>query len=104
MTALFISVDPERDTAENIKQYVSYYNKHLIDLTESKAEIEKIAQLGHVPYRTHPHKPLDTHYLVDHSASLYVINAEGELNQIVPFALPVEHIQKVVNEVVFSMK
>lgn len=102
--ALFISVDPERDTPEKMKQYVPYYNKDMIGLTGSKDEIEKVAKLYHVQYKIHDHKPLDQYYLVDHSASLYVVNVDGKLAQIIPFGLPVEHIQRVVNELLSKMQ
>lgn len=98
VTALFITVDPERDTAAKLKQYVPFYSKRLIGLTGSRQAIDQVTRAYHVQYRIHPHKPSDRHYLVDHSASLYVVSPEGKLTQIIPFGLPYEHIENVVRQ------
>ena len=96
--ALFISIDPERDTVEKLKQYVPYYSPQLIGLTGTLDEVNKVADAYHVQRRIHPHKKSDKNYLVDHSANLFVIDVDGKMLHIVPFGLPVEHIQKIVNE------
>jgi len=95
---LFVSIDPERDTPEKLKQYVPYFSPDLLGLTGSLAEVNKVADAYHVQRRIHPHKSSDKNYLVDHSANLYVISPEGKVIHIIPFGLPVEHIQDIVNE------
>ncbi len=104
VTALFITVDPERDTADKLKNYVHYYSPHLIGLTGSREDIDKVAKAYHVQYKIHPHKPEDKYYIVDHSASLFVVNHQGKLDQIIPFGLPVAHIQSVINEKLATME
>jgi cytochrome oxidase Cu insertion factor (SCO1/SenC/PrrC family) len=104
VTALFITVDPERDTAEKLKSYVHYYSSHLVGLTGSKESIDKVTKAYHVQYKIHPHKATNKFYIVDHSASLYVINQQGKLDKIIPFGLPIEHIQNVIKKVLSSMK
>ncbi len=94
--ALFISIDPERDSTEKLKQYVSFYSPHLIGLTGSQEEIDKVADAYHVQRKIHAHQPSNKNYLVDHSANLYVVNTQGELDTIIPFGLPLEHIRQVV--------
>jgi len=96
--ALFISIDPERDTAEKLKQYVPYYSPQLIGLTGTLDEVNKVADAYHVQRKVHPHDKSNKSYLVDHSANLFVIGTDGKIMHIVPFGLPVEHIQKVVRE------
>ncbi len=98
VTALFISIDPQRDTPAKLKQYVPYYSSRLVGLTGSQEEINKVADAYHVQRKIHPHNPSDTHYLVDHSANLYVVNGKGKLVKIIPFGLPVEHMQQVIND------
>ena len=102
VTALFITVDPERDTVDKLKNYVHYYSPHLIGLTGSKEDIDKVTKAYHVQYKIHPHKSTDKNYIVDHSASLYVVNQQGKLDQIIPFGLPVKHIQTVISEKVMT--
>ncbi len=96
--ALFISIDPERDTVEKLKQYVPYYSPQLIGLRGSLDEVNKVADAYHVQRKIHPHDESNKNYLVDHSANLFVLGTDGEIIHIVPFGLPIEHIQKVVRE------
>jgi len=96
--ALFISIDPERDTPQKLKQYVPYYSPQLIGLTGTPDEVNKVADAYHVQRKIHPHNKNDTFYLVDHSANLFVLGPEGNIKQIIPFGLPVEHIQAIVNQ------
>ena len=96
--ALFISIDPERDTPEKLKQYVPYYSPQLIGLTGTLAEVNKVADAYHVQRKIHPHDKSNKNYLVDHSANLFVIGTDGKIIHIVPFGLSVEHIQQVVRE------
>ncbi len=95
---LFISIDPERDTPEKLKQYVPYFSPELIGLTGTVEDVNKVADAYHVQRRIHPHEDSNKNYLVDHSASLYVISPQGKVIHMVPFGLPVEHIQAIVNE------
>jgi cytochrome oxidase Cu insertion factor (SCO1/SenC/PrrC family) len=46
---IFVTIDPERDKPQVIKNYISYFNKHLIGLTGSQGEIQQVAQ----QYRAH---------------------------------------------------
>ncbi len=102
--ALFISIDPERDTTAKLKQYVPYYSPHLVGLTGSFEEVNKVADAYRVQRKIHPHKKGDTYYRVDHSANLFVLGPDGKVKQIVPFGLPVEHIQEVVKQELSKIK
>jgi protein SCO1/2 len=81
--ALFISVDPERDTPEKLKDYVSSFHPRVIGLTGTLAEIEAVAKA----YRAYAKKvPLDGGgYTVDHSAIVYLMDKEGRF--VAPFNL-----------------
>ena len=98
VVALFITVDPERDTQAKLQQYVPFFSSRLVGLTGSVDEINKVADAYHVQRKIHEHEESDEYYLVDHSANLYVVNGEGKLVQIVPYGLPVEHILQIVQE------
>ncbi len=81
--ALFISVDPERDTPEKLKDYVSSFHPRIYGLTGTPAEIEAVAKA----YRAYAKKvPLDGGgYTVDHSAIVYLMDKEGRF--VAPFNL-----------------
>jgi cytochrome oxidase Cu insertion factor (SCO1/SenC/PrrC family)/ABC-type Zn2+ transport system substrate-binding protein/surface adhesin len=74
----FITVDPERDKVDEVRQYVEYFHPQLIGLTGSKAMIEKVARQYRVLYEKvidDPSKPDD--YQMDHTASIFLIAPDG---------------------------
>jgi len=98
VSALFVSIDPERDTPEKLKNYVPFFSPHLLGLTGSVSEVNDVARAYHVQTKIHSQKKDDDYYLVDHSVNLYVVGPQGEMLHIIPFGLPAEHILRVVKE------
>ncbi len=92
--ALFISVDPERDSPERLKEYTRYFSTHLLGLTGSRDQIDQVARLYQAKYEIS--RDDKQHVSVDHSSHLYVIDQQGELNTIVPFGMGAAHIINVV--------
>jgi cytochrome oxidase Cu insertion factor (SCO1/SenC/PrrC family) len=98
VSALFVSIDPERDTPDKLKNYVPFFSPDLIGLTGSVSEVNIVADAYHVQTKIHSRKKIDDYYLVDHSANLYVLGPQGEMLHIIPFGLPPEHILRVIKE------
>ena len=73
---LFITVDPARDTAEHLKDYVPMFHPRLIGLTGDAAAVHAAAAAYRAYYAQVPLKGDD--YTVDHSAFIYVIGADGQ--------------------------
>ncbi|KAF5943332.1 hypothetical protein HYC85_017409, partial [Camellia sinensis] len=67
---VFISVDPERDTVEQVREYVKEFHPNLVGLTGNLDEIKKAARAFRVYYMKTEEEGLD--YLVDHSIIMYV--------------------------------
>jgi protein SCO1 len=81
--ALFITVDPERDTPGVIKDYLSSFDTHLSGLTGDPATIAAVAK----SYRVYFKKvPLDQGgYTMDHTAIVYLMDKDGRF--VSPFSL-----------------
>lgn len=75
LDAYFISVDPERDTAELLENYVANFDPRIKALTGSVEEIEKATKAYHVFYKKVPLD--DGDYTVDHTASVFLMKADG---------------------------
>lgn len=97
---IFVTIDPERDRPEVLKDYVGYFSKDLIGLTGSSGQIEEVAGKYRAKYRKTP-RPGGA-YSMDHSADLYVIDQSGQLFAVVPYGLPPEHVLGVVRRLLDS--
>ena len=74
--ALFITLDPERDTPAVMKDYVSSFDPRILGLTGSQAAIDKVAR----EYRVYAKKvPTgDGGYSVDHTGVVYLMDRAGD--------------------------
>ncbi|MFA5626040.1 MAG: SCO family protein [Thiohalomonadaceae bacterium] len=77
---LFISVDPERDTPQVLREYVSYFHPSIIGLTGTAELIARTAANFRVLYEkvVVPGLPEDE-YQMDHSAGVFLIAPDGRL-------------------------
>ncbi|KAF7097808.1 hypothetical protein CFC21_099595 [Triticum aestivum] len=73
---VFISVDPERDTVEQVHDYVKEFHQDLIGLTGTSDEVRKVARAYRVYYMKTEEEGSD--YLVDHSIVMYLMNPKME--------------------------
>ena len=83
IAALFISVDPERDTPEKLKEYLSNFHPNIVGLSGTPAEIEAVVKV----YRAYTKKvPLaEGGYTMDHTALVYLMDKDGRF--VAPFNL-----------------
>lgn len=84
---LFVSVDPERDTPEMLREYVPYFHPAFLGLYGTPEEIATAAREFRIVYRKHVEEGA-TDYLVDHTAGSYVLDGQGRLRVFLPFAQP----------------
>ena len=74
---LFITVDPDRDTAEHLADYVPLFHPRMVGLTGTAAAIHKAADAYRVYYaKVSNEKGND--YTVDHSGFVYLMGTAGE--------------------------
>ncbi|PKU71858.1 protein SCO1 homolog 1, mitochondrial isoform X1 [Dendrobium catenatum] len=73
---VFISVDPERDSVEQIHDYVKEFHPDLIGLTGTPSEVRQAARAYRVYYMKTEEEGSD--YLVDHSIVMYLMNPNME--------------------------
>jgi len=80
--ALFITVDPQRDTPAVIKDYLSNFDPHLRGLTGDQASIDAAVKA----YRVYAKKvPLENgDYTMDHTAIVYLMDKDGHF--VAPFS------------------
>ena len=73
---VLITVDPERDTQEVLRAYVTGFNAQFLGLTGTPEQIKKAASSFKVYYAKTA--GAQGNYSIDHSASFYLLDAQGE--------------------------
>ena len=88
---ILVTVDPERDTPERLKEYLAFFNPEFIGLTGTVEQIDALK--GPWGIIATP-QPADSsgQYLVDHSTALYAVDQDGNLRLTWAYGTPVEHI------------
>ena len=81
--AFFITVDPERDTPEVMKSYVSNFSDRIVGITGKPDEIADLAKSWHVYSRKIPLENGD--YTMDHTASVFLVDARGNFKSTIAF-------------------
>ena len=72
---VFITVDPERDTPEVLKAYVTAFDAPILALTGTPEEGARAAKGYRIYYAKHPEAGGD--YSMDHSSVIYVMDPQG---------------------------
>ena len=85
---VFFSVDPERDTSHQMNEYLSLFDADIIGITGEKAVIEEaLPRFGIYAERI---DTSDEDYLIDHSASVYLYQSNGQFKGTISPAEPYE--------------
>ena len=74
---VFITVDPERDTPEHLKQYMALFHPRFVGLTGDAMAIGAAARAYRVYYKKIEWSDRSD-YTVDHSAFIYLMGRDGE--------------------------
>ena len=89
---VFVTVDPERDTPELLREHLALFSPDFIGLTGTDAELDAVYKLYGV-YREKVELPdSGLGYQVTHTSSAYVIDADGNRRLRHLFGTPVEDV------------
>ena len=75
---VFVTIDPERDSAEMLKAYVENFDPSFVALVPTMPEIEAVTTHYKV-YRKKVAGPTPTSYTMDHLAGFYIYDTQGRL-------------------------
>jgi protein SCO1/2 len=81
---IMVTVDPERDTPEKLKAYVTAFDPRFIGLSGTPEEIARAAEPFDIIYRKQAGSAA-TGYLMDHTATTTVIDRDGRTRLIWPY-------------------
>lgn len=101
LQALFITVDPERDSGPLLKTYTEFFDPRIIGLTGSPALVRRAADNFKIRYAKvrEPGSQPDR-YAVDHSAGMILLGPNGQFIKKFAFATPVAELAKQIGDFV----
>jgi cytochrome oxidase Cu insertion factor (SCO1/SenC/PrrC family) len=97
ITPVLITIDPERDTPQVLKEYVKFFHPRTVGLTGTPEQIAAVAKAYKVYYARAEQKDSRT-YLMDHSAFTYLIDPEGHFVQFFQHGMSAQEMANVLND------
>ncbi len=84
IAVLFVSVDPDRDTPDALKQYLESFSSNITALTGTSNELAYLARRYRVAYTVNRGSASDN-YTVDHTATVFVFDRSGRIRLLAPY-------------------
>ena len=88
---IFVTVNPERDSAKVLKTYTEFFDPRILGLTGSPALVRRAADNFKIRYAK-VREPGAENYAVDHSAGMILLGPDGAFIKKFAFATPVDEI------------
>jgi len=93
LQAIFITVDPERDTGKVLKTYTEFFDARILGLTGSPLLIRRAADNFRIRYAK-VQAPGAGPYAVDHAAGMILLGPDGQVIRKFAFATPVAELSE----------
>jgi protein SCO1/2 len=87
----FVTVDPERDTKEVIGEYLDAFDPRMIGLTGSRQAVDKALGAFRI-YSRKVSAGTGSNYTMDHSASVYMFDAEARFAGTIAYQEPEDEV------------
>ena len=81
LQVIMVSVDPERDTPEQLAAYLEFFDPNFLGMTGTVAEVQPVASQFGIFFERSPGSS-ETNYLVDHTSAVTIIDPEGHVRLI----------------------
>lgn len=80
LAALFVTIDPERDSVERLAEYVPAFHPGILGIVVEPSALEQAkSAFGVYAAKSEASPSSETGYLMDHSAGIYLIDRQGNL-------------------------
>jgi len=93
VAVVFVTVDPERETADKLKMYVSLFNENFVGLTGTEDELAPVWHSYGVVREVDQETESMSGYLINHTARIYLVDQEGRLLLTYGFGTPPDDIR-----------
>lgn len=92
LQVVFVTVDPQRDTAPRLKAYLEQFDPSFVGLTGSEQQMAAIRKAYGISASKKMVEGSKTEYTMGHSSYLYFIDPQGRLRALMPFGRPADDI------------
>jgi protein SCO1/2 len=89
---IYVTVDPERDSPELLRQYLGAFDSTFVGGTGTPTQLDEVRKTYGVVATRQPAKGNSKTYFVHHSASVYLIDRSGKLRAMMPYGVSVDDI------------
>lgn len=101
---IFVTIDPERDTVENLKIYATNFHPKFIMLTGTPQEVAPVLKSYKVYAAKAKPDGTMADYLMDHSTLIYLMDRKGRFMKSFPHTMPPEELAKAVTVILGDEK
>ncbi|MEX8507803.1 MAG: SCO family protein [Leptothrix ochracea] len=95
LAVIFVTLDPERDTAALLKNYTAAFDPEFLGLRSSLADLPALAQAFKITYKK---VPTGSSYTMDHTALSYVYDLKGHIRLAIRHDQPADQLARDVRE------
>lgn len=92
LQVVFVTVDPERDSREQLHDYLAGFNPTFVGATGDGEQLKDVRQRYGVTIQREKANDGSANYDVHHSSSIYLVDRQGRLRLLVPFGRSPEDI------------
>jgi len=92
LQVVFVTVDPARDDAARMKEYLALFNPAFLGATGTAAQLEAVRAEYGITAKKELSKDAAIGYEVHHSSFFYIVDQRGKLRLLVPFGKPADDI------------
>ncbi|GHB42217.1 protein senC [Pseudovibrio japonicus] len=93
---IFVTVDPQRDTPELLKEYLSAFREGFLGLSGDDDQIKELSEVFKAYYERSDQSDTSEYYLMDHTSYIYLVAPDGTLLEYYPESTePPELAQKI---------
>ena len=92
LQVVFVTVDPERDSAKRLREYLGHFNPSFVGATGTAEQLAAVRQRYGITIHRDEATRTSANYQVHHSSSIFLIDRHGKLRVAVPFGKPAQDI------------
>jgi protein SCO1/2 len=96
--ALFISVDPERDSVDVLAKYIPAFGGSITGLTGEPEDVKQAARAFRAHYQKVDTPGIPGGYTMEHQSSIYLIRSDGSFETAFPHGMSVERMVNAIRE------